>query len=131
MSSVQPEGLAGDGVAAQGAADANGLGDAAAGATVVWFKQDLRVDDHPGLIAAAADGRAVCVYVIDPACMPCAPPQLLRTAVRVPVSVCPTESYTRTAYRLPIVLTSKRVVWLTPTPVPVGSSAGGAAAVVA
>jgi hypothetical protein len=84
----------GDRVAAQGgaadAAKANGRDDAAAGATVVWFKQDLRMDDHPGLMAAAADGRAaVCVYVIDPSCMPCAPPQLLRTAVRVPVAVTP------------------------------------------
>ena len=37
------------------------------GTRLVWFKHDLRVDDHPGLVAAAAPGgRALCVYVLDP-----------------------------------------------------------------
>lgn len=34
---------------------------------LLWFKQDLRTDDHPGLIAAAARHRSVVpVYVFDP-----------------------------------------------------------------
>ncbi|KAL6846020.1 hypothetical protein ACP4OV_023468 [Aristida adscensionis] len=40
---------------------------AAAAAAVVWFKHDLRVDDHPGLVAAAAEPRrpVVPLYVFD------------------------------------------------------------------
>ncbi|KAL6656384.1 hypothetical protein ACP70R_007210 [Stipagrostis hirtigluma subsp. patula] len=36
-------------------------------AAVVWFKHDLRVDDHPGLVAAAAEPRRAVVplYVFD------------------------------------------------------------------
>lgn len=37
------------------------------GATVVWFRRDLRVADHPGLRAAADAGPVVCLFVIDPA----------------------------------------------------------------
>jgi hypothetical protein len=66
------------GCAANGAA-----GGSSSGATVVWFKQDLRVDDHPGLAAAAARGTGcVCVFVVDEQCLPCAPPQLLVTALQ-------------------------------------------------
>jgi deoxyribodipyrimidine photo-lyase len=36
-------------------------------ATVVWFRRDLRVADHPGLRAAAEAGPTVCLFVIDPA----------------------------------------------------------------
>jgi deoxyribodipyrimidine photolyase len=34
---------------------------------VVWFKHDLRVDDHPGLVAACADRRrpVLPLYVFD------------------------------------------------------------------
>ncbi|MQL87856.1 hypothetical protein Taro_020417 [Colocasia esculenta] len=36
------------------------------GAAVVWFKRDLRLDDHPGLVAAASRHRAVVpLYVFD------------------------------------------------------------------
>ena len=37
------------------------------GAAVVWFKHDLRVDDHPGLVAACADRRrpVLPLYVFD------------------------------------------------------------------
>jgi hypothetical protein len=43
------------------AAQANGA------AAVVWFKHDLRVDDHPGLVAACAERRrpVVPLYVFD------------------------------------------------------------------
>jgi len=38
------------------------------GATsVMWFRRDLRVEDHPALSAAAARGRTVCLFVVDPA----------------------------------------------------------------
>lgn len=39
----------------------------AAAAAVVWFKHDLRIDDHPGLVAAAAEPRrpVVPLYVFD------------------------------------------------------------------
>lgn len=34
----------------------------------VWYKHDLRVDDHPGLVQAAADGGGmVAAVVLDPA----------------------------------------------------------------
>jgi len=38
-----------------------------AAAAVVWFKHDLRIDDHPGLSAAVADPRRpiVPLYVFD------------------------------------------------------------------
>ncbi|MEY4674838.1 MAG: hypothetical protein RL148_2622 [Planctomycetota bacterium] len=39
----------------------------AEGAVVVWFKRDLRVDDHPALAAACAEGRPlVALYVFEP-----------------------------------------------------------------
>ncbi|CAM0952618.1 unnamed protein product [Alopecurus aequalis] len=40
---------------------------AGAAAAVVWFKHDLRVDDHPGLVAACAERRrpVVPLYVFD------------------------------------------------------------------
>jgi deoxyribodipyrimidine photo-lyase len=34
--------------------------------SVVWFRRDLRVADHPALAAAAADGEVVPLFVIDP-----------------------------------------------------------------
>jgi deoxyribodipyrimidine photo-lyase len=34
--------------------------------TVVWFRRDLRVADHPGLRAAADAGPVVCLFVLDP-----------------------------------------------------------------
>ncbi|MHA7303882.1 cryptochrome/photolyase family protein [Arthrobacter sp. TMN-49] len=33
--------------------------------SLVWFRDDLRVADHPALLAAAADGQAVALYVLD------------------------------------------------------------------
>lgn len=38
---------------------------AAAPTTVVWFRDDLRIADHPALAAAAAQGPVVGVYVLD------------------------------------------------------------------
>ncbi len=35
--------------------------------TVVWFRRDLRVADHPALSSAAARGPVVCLWVCDPA----------------------------------------------------------------
>ncbi|MBM3697576.1 MAG: hypothetical protein FJW78_03720, partial [Actinobacteria bacterium] len=35
--------------------------------TVMWFRRDLRVDDHPALAAAAARGEVVALWVADPA----------------------------------------------------------------
>lgn len=35
------------------------------GVAIVWFKQDLRVDDHPGLIAAAQYSDCLPLYVFD------------------------------------------------------------------
>ena len=34
---------------------------------LVWFKRDLRVEDHAALAAAARHGDVVCVYVVEPA----------------------------------------------------------------
>ncbi len=34
--------------------------------TVVWFRRDLRVHDHPALADAAARGPVVCLFVVDP-----------------------------------------------------------------
>lgn len=36
------------------------------GTTVVWFRRDLRVADHPALSHAAARGPVVCLFVTDP-----------------------------------------------------------------
>ena len=36
-------------------------------ATLVWFRRDLRVADHPALRAAADAGPVVCLFVLDPA----------------------------------------------------------------
>ncbi|MFC8303230.1 cryptochrome/photolyase family protein [Specibacter sp. NPDC057265] len=33
--------------------------------SLVWFRDDLRVADHPALTAAAGDGQAVALYVLD------------------------------------------------------------------
>ncbi|KAK1307054.1 Blue-light photoreceptor PHR2 [Acorus calamus] len=41
------------------------------GAAVVWFKQDLRIDDHPGLVAASRHRTVVPVYVFDRRILPC------------------------------------------------------------
>ena len=35
--------------------------------SVLWFRRDLRLTDHPALSAAAAEGKVVPLYVIDPA----------------------------------------------------------------
>jgi deoxyribodipyrimidine photo-lyase len=35
--------------------------------SVLWFRRDLRLTDHPALCAAAAEGAVVPLYVIDPA----------------------------------------------------------------
>ena len=35
--------------------------------TVVWFRRDLRLADHPALAAAASDGDVVALFVLDPA----------------------------------------------------------------
>ena len=35
--------------------------------SVVWFRRDLRVADHPALTAAALRGRVVAIFVVDPA----------------------------------------------------------------
>ena len=34
--------------------------------TVMWFRRDLRVADHPGLARAAREGGVVCLFVLDP-----------------------------------------------------------------
>ncbi len=35
--------------------------------TIMWFRRDLRLDDHPAILAAAADGAEVVpVFVVDP-----------------------------------------------------------------
>ncbi len=34
--------------------------------SVVWFKRDLRVTDHAPLLAAAARGPVLCLYVVEP-----------------------------------------------------------------
>ncbi|HSJ73328.1 MAG TPA: deoxyribodipyrimidine photo-lyase [Miltoncostaeaceae bacterium] len=39
----------------------------AAAATVVWFRRDLRVADHPALREAVDAGPVVCLFVLDPA----------------------------------------------------------------
>ena len=35
--------------------------------TVLWFRRDLRLADHPALVAAAAAGPVVPLFVLDPA----------------------------------------------------------------
>ncbi len=35
--------------------------------TVLWFRRDLRIEDHPALMAAAAEGPVLGLFVIDPA----------------------------------------------------------------
>ncbi len=35
--------------------------------SVLWFRRDLRLDDNPALLSAAADGRVVALFVLDPA----------------------------------------------------------------
>ncbi|NAZ80724.1 deoxyribodipyrimidine photo-lyase [Kineococcus sp. R8] len=34
---------------------------------LLWFRRDLRLRDHPALLAAAADGEVVPLFVVDPA----------------------------------------------------------------
>ncbi|WP_245886718.1 cryptochrome/photolyase family protein [Kineococcus xinjiangensis] len=34
---------------------------------VLWFRRDLRLGDHPALLAAAADGEVLPLFVVDPA----------------------------------------------------------------
>jgi deoxyribodipyrimidine photo-lyase len=41
----------------------------AAAPTVVWFRRDLRVADHPALREAVEAGPVVCLFVLDPALM--------------------------------------------------------------
>ncbi|KAJ7949612.1 Pheophytinase, chloroplastic [Quillaja saponaria] len=36
------------------------------GAAILWFKHDLRIDDHPGLVAASKYKDVVPIYVFDP-----------------------------------------------------------------
>lgn len=54
------------------------------GAAVVWFKHDLRLDDHPGLVAACAEPRrrVVPLYVFDSRIL--AGESLLGSSVEVP-----------------------------------------------
>jgi deoxyribodipyrimidine photolyase len=33
---------------------------------IVWFRDDLRLSDHPAPHAAAAGVRLICIYVLDP-----------------------------------------------------------------
>ncbi len=33
--------------------------------SIVWFRDDLRIADHPALVAAAGDGQTVALYVLD------------------------------------------------------------------
>ena len=41
-----------------------------AGTGLVWFKHDLRVQDHPGLLMAAQrPGNNICVYIFDVECV--------------------------------------------------------------
>ena len=42
--------------------------------TVLWFRRDLRLDDHPALVAAAREGPVIPLFVLDDV--------LLRTAGR-------------------------------------------------
>jgi deoxyribodipyrimidine photo-lyase len=35
--------------------------------SVLWFRRDLRLSDHPALLAAAAEGEVLPLFVIDPA----------------------------------------------------------------
>jgi deoxyribodipyrimidine photo-lyase len=45
-------------------------------AAVLWFRRDLRLRDHPALLAAAADGDVVPLFVLDPALWePAGPPR--------------------------------------------------------
>ncbi|KAL2920496.1 Cryptochrome DASH chloroplastic/mitochondrial [Bienertia sinuspersici] len=36
------------------------------GTAIVWFKHDLRIDDHPGIVAASSHSSVVPLYVFDP-----------------------------------------------------------------
>ncbi|XP_057952772.1 uncharacterized protein LOC131146933 [Malania oleifera] len=48
------------------------------GVAVLWFKQDLRLDDHPGLVAAAAQHRTILpLYVFDPRILSRFPDEML------------------------------------------------------
>ncbi|QUW18199.1 deoxyribodipyrimidine photo-lyase [Agrococcus sp. Marseille-Q4369] len=53
-------------------------------AQLVWFRRDLRVRDHPALVAAAAAGEVLPVFVADPAFAGAGAPRTaaLRTALR-------------------------------------------------
>lgn len=39
----------------------------AGGTAILWFRRDLRISDHPALLAAAADRRVLPVFVLDDA----------------------------------------------------------------
>jgi deoxyribodipyrimidine photo-lyase len=44
--------------------------------SVLWFRRDLRLHDHPALLAAAAEGDVVPLFVVDPALWePAGPPR--------------------------------------------------------
>jgi deoxyribodipyrimidine photo-lyase len=49
-----------------GAHAVTGAGPADAGIGVVWLKRDLRLEDHAPLVAAAARGPIVLLYIIEP-----------------------------------------------------------------
>ncbi len=34
--------------------------------TIVWFRRDLRLGDHPALRQAAQDGKVIPLYILDP-----------------------------------------------------------------
>ena len=36
--------------------------------SIMWFRRDLRLRDHPALRAAAATGPVLGLFVLDPAC---------------------------------------------------------------
>jgi len=44
--------------------------------SILWFRRDLRLDDHPALIAAAASGDVVPLFVVDPAFADAGPARL-------------------------------------------------------
>ncbi|MFC6344099.1 deoxyribodipyrimidine photo-lyase, partial [Nocardioides hankookensis] len=44
----------------------HGAGRLASMASVMWFRRDLRLADNPALVAAAADGAVLPLFVLDP-----------------------------------------------------------------
>ncbi|KAI4320063.1 hypothetical protein MLD38_033582 [Melastoma candidum] len=51
------------------------------GVAIVWFKQDLRVDDHPGLVAAAQYTDCLPLYVFDHQLLRCFSDEMLKLLV--------------------------------------------------